>query len=265
MVGERSERLPWLHEVPRQPAAVPPPVRPKRRVAGPLAGVALFLAAVGGGAYWLGTIDGRSARDADLPPAGPVSVNVAPAERPAPEPVAPVAPALSVPVAETPPTPIEPAAIAPEPEEKVAKPAPPPVIVPDDVAPRLSNRVRERLKHVREEAKRAERSAPAVPAAPAATRPKPRRFALVPPGPRGRIVQLGSYTAVPAGQENWRAIAKRWPYLTTKPRILSPIWMRQQNGWRLYYRLQLGTASQAQSVVICQRLQKAGQPCVVVY
>jgi hypothetical protein len=169
---------------------------------------------------------------------------------------------LSVPVAETPPTPIEPVVQVPEPDKPVVKPVAAPVVVPEGAAPRLSSRVRERLKKVREEAKRAETSAPVRSAA---IKPKPRRYALVPPGPRGRIVQLGSFTEVGSGQERWRAIAKRWPYLTTKSRILSPIWMRQQNRWRLYYRLQLGTASQAQSVVICQRLQKAGQPCVVVY
>jgi hypothetical protein len=260
MVAERSERLPWLHEVPRSAPAVTHRPRHKRRLAGQLAGVALLLAGIGGGAYWLGTRDGQTQSQETSPAAGPVSVDVPQATRPQAAPETPAAPILPVPVAEAPPPPIE-QVIAEPPEKDLAKVVPE-VTQPELPAPKLSSRVRERLKQVRADAKRDEVSEPVRRAI---ARPAPRRFALVPPGPPGRVVQLGSFTDIPVAQENWRAVAKRWPYLTTKTRILSPIWMRQENGWRLYYRLQLGAASQAQSVVICQRLQKAGQPCVVVY
>jgi hypothetical protein len=238
----------------------------KRRpgLAGPLAAAALVLAGVGGGAYWLGTKDGTSMR-ADQPQAGPVRVDVpaAPSVRtPAPPP--PIAP---VPVAEAPPLPVEPVLPKAEPEPEKPKPVVKTAAVPG--APKLSNRVRERLKRVRAQARRDElaqaRAAQVKAAEAAAAEANARAVALVPPGPRGRIVQLGAFSTVPTAQENWRAVAARWPYLTTKPRILSPTWVRQGRRWKLSYRLQLGTASQAQSVVICQRLQRTGQPCVVVY
>jgi hypothetical protein len=35
-------------------------------------------------------------------------------------------------------------------------------------------------------------------------------------------------------------------------------------GWK-YYRLRLGTQTQAQSAVICQQLRARGQSCIVIY
>jgi hypothetical protein len=87
----------------------------------------------------------------------------------------------------------------------------------------------------------------------------------VPPvrvGPRGRLVQLGAYSTVRQADSAYRSIVWRYPYLAKKPKLVvttPPV------GGHQYYRLQLGTASQAQSVVICQYLQTRGQSCIVLY
>ena len=84
---------------------------------------------------------------------------------------------------------------------------------------------------------------------------------------RGRLVQLGAFPTREEADQAWRKVTRRYPYLATKPRTVSPIDIGSIGGGRptRLYRLQLATASQAQSVVICQQLERAGQSCVVVY
>lgn len=270
-----AERVPWLEAVPATGQAAPAAPRGAvsrldyRRPA-VLGGAALLLAGVAGAAFWLGTLQPRG-EDRSAPRAGkpshagqPVAAPSAPAS-PAPAMATAVAPILPVPVAEAPPAPVGALARVRETERVLPMPVRSAEIVDDVAPPRLSNRVRARLKQVRREAKREEAAQLARAHTPAAASLPDTRFALVPPGPAGRIVQLGTFRLVSDAQEQWRAVAARWPYLTTKPRILSPVWVREGRQWALNYRLQVGTASQAQSLVICQRLGKAGQPCVVVY
>jgi len=83
-----------------------------------------------------------------------------------------------------------------------------------------------------------------------------------PPGPRGKMVQLGAYSTMRQADQAWRSMAWRYPYLGKKPRVVVPT--KPIGGWT-YYRLRLGTESQAQSLVICQFLQSRGQSCIVVY
>jgi SPOR domain len=272
MAVDRSDDLSWLDTMPAARAAPPgsAPATSRRRNdrAMWLGGAAALLITVGGVAYQLGTLQvpwrERSAPTPRAAVRAPTPVAVAKTAPPVAEPAP--APILPVPVAEAPPAPIDAVDPLDRAERRAALPAGGDEDSVEDLPePRLSNRVRERLRTLRLEARREE-------AAQAARehRPVPRaapntRFALVPPGPKGRIVQLGNFTDVPLAQEQWRLVAKRWPYLMGKPRIVTPVWTRQNDQWALDYRLQIGTASQAQSLVICQRLQKAGQPCVVVY
>jgi hypothetical protein len=89
---------------------------------------------------------------------------------------------------------------------------------------------------------------------------------IVQPVVRGRIIQLGAYPSQRDAELSWQALVKKWPYLATKPRLVSPIDVRSTDGKATrMHRLQLATASQAQSVVICQQLAKVRQSCVVVY
>jgi hypothetical protein len=83
---------------------------------------------------------------------------------------------------------------------------------------------------------------------------------------RGRIIQLGAYPTRVQADFAWRTAVKRFPYLSSKPRLISPLEVRSTDGKPTrMYRLQMATASQAQSVVICQQLEDDGQSCVVVY
>ncbi len=100
-----------------------------------------------------------------------------------------------------------------------------------------------------------------------ATAPAPQPFrwqasAPVPVGPKGRMVQLGSYSTKGHADQAWRSIVWRYPYLRTKPRVVVPT--PPVGGYR-YYRLRLGTETQAQSLVICQHLRARGQSCIVIY
>ena len=64
----------------------------------------------------------------------------------------------------------------------------------------------------------------------------------------------------------WAYVVKKWPYLASKPKLVSPIEVRSTDGkGTRMYRLQLATSSQAQSAVICQRLETSRVSCVVVY
>ena len=78
---------------------------------------------------------------------------------------------------------------------------------------------------------------------------------------------FGLFPTRAQAEESWRKVTRRYPYLATKPKMVNTVDVRGLGGGRptRMYRLQLGTSSQAQSAVICQQLERAGQSCVVVY
>jgi len=83
---------------------------------------------------------------------------------------------------------------------------------------------------------------------------------------RGRIIQTGAFVTRQQAQAAWEQMVRKWPYLATKPLLISPLDVRSTDGKETrMFRVLLATASQAQSEVICQRLQTARQSCVVVY
>jgi hypothetical protein len=81
------------------------------------------------------------------------------------------------------------------------------------------------------------------------------------------VVQLGAFPTRAQAEAAWKRVTRRYPYLASKPKMVNTVEVRGLgNGRRTrMYRLQLGTSSQAQSAVICQQLERAGQSCVVVY
>lgn len=225
-----NDRLPWLTEVPR----IGPEAPPKRRWEFPwgavLIGLAFAFVAVA--AYYLGI---RKAANPD----DPAQTRSVPLDRPyeetLPEPT--VGNQVDQPdlaTAETPTVttvereqPDRPRPVSP----RRPTPAPRPAVEPAD---------------------------PSNTVAPAPV--------IVQPVVRGRIVQLGAYPSQRQAELAWQALVKKWPYLATKPRLVSPIDVRSTDGKATrMHRLQLATASQAQSVVICQQLEKTRQNCVVVY
>ena len=81
-------------------------------------------------------------------------------------------------------------------------------------------------------------------------------------GVSGRMVRIGTYSNLQQGKQAWSRLAKAFPAMKRLPAVVTDI-PSLRNG-RTYYRLQIGTTSQAHSEVLCQRMRAIGQSCVVV-
>ena len=98
---------------------------------------------------------------------------------------------------------------------------------------------------------------PVAPAAkPAAATYDPRAWNS---GVRGRIIQLGAFRTSAQAHGEW----KRVYYRNALLRPLPPRVVKTKIRGRTYYRLQLGTFSQAHSELLCQRLRATGEGCIV--
>lgn len=255
----RDERLPWLPDEPAPAAAAPSSPAPVK------AGTAkamwpwyllllLLVVGVAVGAWWLGT-----------------------RQREAPPPELPAEVPLPIPMTEGPPGNVTAAQVAsPAAEDPMPALTGAPTAAPAP-ASRVAGRSRSEPAPARtgsaeaEAPQRTGRSVfpadePAILPAPAASQeqagisPQARRYS-------GRVVQLGAFPTRAQAEQTWRRVTRRYPYLATKPKMVNTVEVRPLGGGRgtRMYRLQLGTSSQAQSAVICQQLERAGQSCVVVY
>lgn len=246
---QTGDRLPWLTEVPR--SAPPPTTGRKLRL--PLLAFLLgaLFALIGIGAFWLGSRPAATSEapgaEAERPGMSAQVGTSAEAEAQARQQAA----ADSAGSADD--------ALASEAEDAAADkapvaPAPRQVAAPGPI--RRYEPVRQagtaRRAPVRRRATRQVASAPAP--------------VSLQPVVRGRIIQTGAYASRAAAELAWQALVRKWPYLGTKPRLISPLEVRSTDGRPTQmFRVQLATASQAQSVVICQRLTAAKQSCTVVY
>jgi hypothetical protein len=210
--------------------------------------LSMLVAFVAAGAWWLST-----GKEAPAP--------VLPAENSLPIPVTTPAPSTLEPIAE------QPQAVAEEPASEGRRPAAKQndVAIPTRVAESGARRPATRTTDRRN----AQRSVPPTDKSTAAQQTAgPLPIILYHPQPnRGRVIQLGAFPTRAQAEESWRRITRRYPYLTTKAKMVNTVDVRAIGGGRptRMYRLQLGTSSQAQSVVICQQLDRAGHSCVVVY
>jgi hypothetical protein len=225
-----NDRLPWLSEVPRAPATPPPKQRWKFPWGAVLIGLAFAFVAVA--AYYLGIRKAMTPDDQVEQPSMPLDQ---PYE-------APQTNAVDQSIDTVFNGAIEP--VSPSEQESAL-----PRVVPQRAAPRPRIR-RSGLAEVAPAAEAGEISAPIV----------------VQPVVRGRIIQVGAYPTQYQAELAWQQLVKTWPYLATKPKLISPLDVRSTDGKATkMHRLQLATASQAQSAVICQQLEKKRQNCVVVY
>lgn len=228
-------RLPWLAE----------PATPVRRSQVPTSLLFALLAAflVGGLSFWLGQ---RAGDGAESERAEPFREVVVPMPAPAPvqraEPPAPPAPAPVIEPAPPPPVrAIEPTARAERTEVKRTA-----------ASPRVTAR-----KPVRRKAAPVRRNV--APKAP----PK-----LVPRSPwysaaaDGQLVRVGTFRSRSQARRGWSRLARVYPGVKRLPAVIAPVPSRR-NG-QYYYRLQIGTTSQAHSAVLCQRMRIIGQSCVTV-
>ena len=222
-----SERLPWLSDPAR------PQPRQSRRSSFPLI---LALSAAGAIAFGGWALVERTS--APAPPAAPLET----VPLPAPQSTSPVADAQ------------------PQSPSVSEREALRPQVAERSVAPASTIRPKRRTETVA----RARTAAGRKPAARAAA---PRGNSAAPAynagawksGVRGRIIQVGAYRTSADAQAQWKRVYYRYPLL----RPLPPRVIKSKVRGRTYYRLQLGTFSQAHSELLCQRLRTLGEGCMV--
>jgi hypothetical protein len=78
----------------------------------------------------------------------------------------------------------------------------------------------------------------------------------------GKMIRVGTYSSLSQGKQAWSRLARVYPAMKKLPAVVTDI-PSLRNG-KTYYRLQIGTTSQAHSEVLCQRMRTIGQSCVVV-
>lgn len=78
----------------------------------------------------------------------------------------------------------------------------------------------------------------------------------------GRMVRIGTFESSEQAKKGWRGLVGIYPGMAQIPAVVVP--KRSLRDGRTYYRLQMGTNSQAHSEVLCQRMRIIGQSCVVV-
>jgi hypothetical protein len=109
----------------------------------------------------------------------------------------------------------------------------------------------------------------AAPARKAAARSvEPRKAVLKPwpvrevEGASGRMVRIGAFASSRQAKRGWWKVVGTYPGMKRIPALVVPV-QSLRNG-KTYYRLQMGTTSQAHSEVLCQRMRIIGQSCVVI-
>jgi hypothetical protein len=225
------DRLPWLPD--DEPAAPP-----ARRRSNTLIGSAFAVLLLSGAAFWLGT---RGVEDL-APPAGSPDEPTTTVRLPIARPATPVQPELKT---------------APVPEVEPIVAPPTPIIEPPHKVERVAERVLSTPRPTPE-------TAPATietPKVPESERLEPWPVRVI-DGAAGRLVRIGGFSSVHQAKRGWWAIVKVNPTLKRLPALVVPV-RSLQNG-RIYYRLQMGTTSQAHSAVLCQRMRMMARPCVVI-
>lgn len=88
--------------------------------------------------------------------------------------------------------------------------------------------------------------------------PAPRTDAARPAEPGTGLIQLGAYASEAAANQAYTALAQRYAFLGTMPKIIA----QTKVGGTIYYRLRISAGQQAND--ICARLKAGGAGCIVV-
>ena len=208
--------------------------RPKRSRRGPsLIALGLFTAMlVAGASYWLGMQTAPNGDSGALAPSTTIDL---------PEPI----------VGKPEVIPTEPTVADAEPQRQAI-----PEAEPQRVAPTIERRAPVRAKQ------RAAARKPAV------TTASPKKTALrfwpvrEVDGAAGRMVRIGTFATPRQAKKGWWKVVGTYPGMKKIPTLVVPV-ASLRNG-KTYYRLQMGTTSQAHSEVLCQRMRIIGQSCVVI-
>jgi hypothetical protein len=230
------DRLPWLSD-----EAKPRAKQSGRDLLGWAVAATLLVA---GASYWLGLNSAEPSRS----PGSGAEVAQETVALPEPRPAEPAQPIVE-----------------PAPAPEVTPIVAPPMPVIDRPAPRAK---RAKAKHRVHSVKRSRapaarktvrRKARAATAKADPHRPWPVR---VESGASGRLVRIGTFTSSRQAKKGWWAIMRVNPSLKRLPALVVPV--QSQRTGRTFYRLQMGTTSQAHSEVLCQRMRMIGQSCVVI-
>jgi hypothetical protein len=235
------DRLPWLHDD-----------TPARKRSGALLPWALAATVmVAGTSYWLGLKTSLRDPQADSQAVAPVAANTVPLPeaRPAQPQIAP--------------TPQRIERVEPLAAEPIAIVEQPPIVQPVRRAPveRLVDKAVAPVTDQREA--EAQVDAPAEQAEKVVAHQPPQLWPVrVIDGASGRLVRIGTFGSVHQAKKGWWAIMKVNPALNHLPALVVPV--RSLRDGQVYYRLQMGTTSQAHSTVLCQRMRMIAESCVVI-
>jgi hypothetical protein len=241
------DRLPWLADDHPPPAAR----QARRREARPPRGGKLYLREwlgwavaallmIAGASYWLGIrTAGNLPVSADPERLSPPVTVPLPGPRAAPQTQSPQA---QLPQAEAP-------QIVLEPTPQVEPVAAPPPAAKTEAAPKPRS--------ASAQAKR--KSSPRASAKSAAPALWPVRAEA---GASGRLVRIGTFSTRRQAKRGWARIMRFYPGMSRLPALV--VAQPSLRDGRTYYRLQMGTTSQAHSEVLCQRMRIIAQSCVVV-
>ena len=227
VIARDADRLPWLADEKVLPKATASWWR--------LPFMITAVVAIAMGIVWLGVARQFADRTPDRPQA---EVTAA-----LPEPTPPVAQS--------------PAIVAMPQVDPAPVPAPPVIRMQEEVRPSIVPAPSPRRVATRPSAKPAAKAlAKAAPRTPRYSNPWESA------GASGRMVRVGTYASLRQGKIAWSRLARAYPGMKTLPAVVTDL-PSLRNG-RVYYRLQIGTTSQAHSEVLCQRMRSIGQSCVVV-
>lgn len=231
------DRLPWLAD---EPTVERPAGRNWHGLIGWILGAALVIA---GGGYWLGH---RTATESQAPT---VTRTVPPARTaPMGEPEIAQPQLQAEPVPEAEPIPV-PTVSAPETPLKVRH------------KPRRRSAVAVHRNSTPASVRRSEKPAAKI----ASEVKRPGYPALWPSrvssGASGRLVQIGAFGSRYQAKRGWWAMVRAYPALKRLPTVVNDA--RNSRG-RRFYRLQIGTTSQAHSEVLCQKMERIHFSCAVV-
>ena len=239
------DRLPWLSDEPKSRP------RAKGAVAGLLGWVVAAILLIAGASYWLGK---RSAERTPIytptEQMGQPATTVPLPQPRAAEPVQPEVRADTIPQVEPAPAPAVPAIKQPAPVPKRQR-----VMRSVPAEPRRKAAPTAEIAASKPEKTKAQPVARKVDP----LRPWPVR---VKDGASGRLVRVGTFRTARQAKKGWWAIVRMNPALKRLPALVVPA--QSLRDGQVYYRLQMGTTSQAHSEVLCQRMRSIGQSCVVI-
>ena len=82
----------------------------------------------------------------------------------------------------------------------------------------------------------------------------------VPSGASGRRIQIGAFGSAPQARHGWETVSRAYPGVAG---LSAHVGTARNSKGTVYYRVQVGTTSQAHSEVLCQRMQKISLSCAV--